>query len=248
MRFDARKWQNLPRPENYHGTWPPTTLSQLLNTGMILFDDHESEQAKEFSKTHGPQTYYDCLGKFCWQDAKLPDGIFCVEENCDHTFGEWLTGTYGWEERFELQSIPRMGCGLFSKCAWKKGDILGVYLSELIPSRPSNTEYIIEIDIGPFFEKTGAPVAYINAEHCENYVRFCNHNCENNARISEERVGADRVLSLRATKRIAAGEEVTVDYGNEYFRDGQCQCESAKCRYSKASKAATEGEDLMMLG
>ncbi|KAH6638201.1 hypothetical protein C7974DRAFT_451488 [Boeremia exigua] len=222
LRFDAAKWQNTPRPRNYHGIWPPTCASQLMNTRMLLHDDSESREAKQFRKTNGEQAFHECLGKFCWQQTDLPDGIFCVEENCNHTVKEWLTGAASWEERFEFQTLPHMGHGLFSKCNWKKGNILGAYLGELIPSRTSNTEYCHEVFIGPEFEKTGASIAYIDAERCGNYVRFCNHSCENNANISEERVGEERVLVLRATKRIAAGEQVTIDYGTDFFRGGQC--------------------------
>lgn len=189
LRFNPTIWQNLPRPHSYHGSWPPTSASQLLDT-RPLFDNQEDPKAKLFRKAHGKQIHHDCLGKYCWQHAVLPDGYsLCAEENCNHTFAEWLTGASGWEERLELRITSLMGSGLYSKRAWKDGDILGAYLGELIPNRTSNTEYCHEVVIGPAFEKTKAPIAYIDAELCGNYVRFCNHSCEHNAVISEGRVG-----------------------------------------------------------
>ncbi|KAF1360617.1 SET domain-containing protein, partial [Lizonia empirigonia] len=101
---------------------------------------------------------------------------------------------------------------------------LGAYLGELNPTRTENTDYCHEVAIGPEFEKTGAPVAYIDAEKCGNYVRFCNHSCESNAKIYSARVGKERILALRATKHIAAGEQICIDYGTEYFQSRQCLC------------------------
>ena len=137
-----------------------------------------------------------------------------------------------------------MGCNLYSECKWKNGDILGAYVGELIFLCSSNTEYCHEIFIGPEFEKMGAPVAYIDAEKCGYCVRSCNHSCENNANICEKRVEEKRILVLRAAKQIVAGEQICIDYGGAYFRDGQCMCDSVKCRYSDAVNVVTQAEAL----
>lgn len=230
LRFDPQKWRNAPRPANYLGVWPPTSASQLMNTQSVL-DTVSEKKVKQLLRTYGEPVIHDCLGKFCWQEAGLPGGVFCMEDYCDHSFSEWLTGAEGWEERFELRDIPNMGCGLHSKQEWEKDDILGAYLGELIPQHNYNTEYCHEVFVGPESSKTSATIAYIDAEKCGNYTRFCNHSCEHNAVISEGRVGKERVLALRAIKYIAAGEQITIDYGTEYFQTRQCLCGSAKCKY-----------------
>jgi hypothetical protein len=240
--FDPRKWQNVPRPTNYHGTWPPTNMSQLMNTDFTLDDMGGNRAANQFQKEHGEQVNDECLGKFCWQEAGLVNGVYCLEANCDHTFAEWLTGQRCWRERFEIRRIPDMGYGLYSKMnpgtgwkgVWKKDEILGAYLGELLPEHTCNTDYCHEVTIGPKFEKTVAPIAYIDAEKHGNYVRFCNHNCNSNAMIFEARVGKERVLVLRATRRITAGEQICIDYGTDYFQSRQCLCRSAKCKYPYA--------------
>lgn len=250
MRFDPRKWQNIPRPTNYHGAWPPTSALQLMNTDFTLDDMGGYRAAKRFQKKHGNQINEECLGKFCWQEVDFLNGVYCGEANCDHTFTEWLTGQRRWRERFEIRTISGMGYGLFSKRnprlgwkgTWRKGDILGVYLGELNPTRTENTDYCHEVAIGPEFEKTGAPVAYIDAEKCGNYVRFCNHSCESNAKIYSARVGKERILALRATKHIAAGEQICIDYGTEYFQSRQCLCGSARCKYPNAVNIAAPTE------
>ncbi|KAF9699552.1 hypothetical protein EKO04_002310 [Ascochyta lentis] len=242
IRFDPCKWQNVPRPTNYHGPWPPTSASQLLNTDLTIDEMGGNRAAKQFQKKNGEQINEECLGKFCWQKSGLPKGIYCLELNCDHTFEEWLTGQSRWRERFEIRTIPGMGYGLFSKMnprvgwkgTWEKDDILGAYLGELIPACTENTDYCHEVTIGPEFQKKSAPMAYIDAEKCGNYVRFCNHSCESNAKIFEARVGKERVLALRATRWIKSGEQICIDYGDDYFRSRQCLCESASCKYPNA--------------
>ncbi|KZM26353.1 hypothetical protein ST47_g2587 [Ascochyta rabiei] len=245
IRFDPRKWQNVPRPTNYHGPWPPKSPSQLLNTDFSIDDMGGNRAAKQFQRRHGEQINEECLGKFCWQNAGLPNGIYCLEASCEHTFPEWLTGQARWRERFEVRTNPGMGYGLFSKAnpsvgltgTLKKDDILGAYLGELIPARNDNTDYCHEVTIDPEFQKTSAPVAYIDAEKHGSHVRFCNHSCDSNAKIFEARVGKERVLVLRATKRIKAGEQICIDYGDDYFRRRQCLCRSEKCKYPDAVNA-----------
>lgn len=238
--FDPQRWQNIPRPANYHGNWPPTSASQLMNTDFTLDDMGGNRAANRFQKVYGEQVNEECLGKYCWQEAGFMGGVYCLEANCNRNFAEWLTGQKRWQDRFGTRSVPGMRYSLFSKLnplvgwrgVWKKGDIMSVYLGELIPERTGRTEYCHEVKIGPEFEKMKTAVAYIDAGKRGNYVRFCNHSCENNAEISEVRVGKERVLALTATRRIAAGQEIVIDYGSDYFRDGQCLCGSVKCKYS----------------
>ncbi|KAF1932070.1 uncharacterized protein M421DRAFT_402854 [Didymella exigua CBS 183.55] len=161
-----------------------------------------------------PVSHY-CLGKYCWQGARSIGGFFCQEDTCDHTFSEWLTGAEGWEERFEISAIPDMGYGLHSKQEWEK------------------------VLVGPEFSKTSARVAYVDAEHCENYTRFCNHSCDNNENTAEARAGKERVLVLKAEKDTAVGEQITVDYDSDYFTNRKCLCGSARCKYPDAVNAVS---------
>ncbi|KAF2850682.1 SET domain-containing protein [Plenodomus tracheiphilus IPT5] len=133
-----------------------------------------------------------------------------------------------------------MGFGLILKQTWNKGDVLGVYLGELIPYRSYNTDYCHEVNIGPDFSghsrKTGSTTAvedtaYIDAGTHGNYARFCNHLCDNNANIVEARVGYERVLASITGRAIQVGEQVRDDYGEDYFHGRSCACGSLRCRY-----------------
>ncbi|MFL6800138.1 MAG: SET domain-containing protein [Xanthobacteraceae bacterium] len=66
-----------------------------------------------------------------------------------------------------------------------------------------------------------------------NLGRYANHSCRANA--ESHRIG-HRVF-LRATKRIKPGDEITYDYGEDYFRNvitaRGCKCD--KCRAKRAA-------------
>jgi hypothetical protein len=68
-----------------------------------------------------------------------------------------------------------------------------------------------------------------------NLARYVNHSCKPNAEAELER---GRMV-FRACKRIKPGEEITIDYGEEYleFYFGKHGCLCAGCRSDGKSKA-----------
>jgi SET domain-containing protein len=60
-----------------------------------------------------------------------------------------------------------------------------------------------------------------------NKARYVNHSCRPNA----EAVGRGRGIAYVARKRIKPGEEITVDYGKNYFDAyiGKSRCRCVKC-------------------
>jgi uncharacterized protein len=66
-----------------------------------------------------------------------------------------------------------------------------------------------------------------------NIGRYANHSCRPNA---ESDVVRGKVI-LRAIRAIAPGEEITYDYGEEYFElflsEGRCQCVACRERRRK---------------
>ncbi len=72
-------------------------------------------------------------------------------------------------------------------------------------------------------------LAAISAKRYGNWTRFINHSCEAGTRFSVVRVG-DRWRSVvRATRDVEVFEEVTVDYGEGYWRGKRCECGSEGC-------------------
>ncbi|KAM0716362.1 hypothetical protein Q7P37_007807 [Cladosporium fusiforme] len=66
-------------------------------------------------------------------------------------------------------------------------------------------------------------------------ARFANHDCDSNARLS---TSGPHGIHIVARKYIPLGEEITVNYGENYFGDDNCECLCASCE-----KAVRNGWD-----
>jgi uncharacterized protein len=116
------------------------------------------------------------------------------------------------------------GLGLFAITAIRRGAFIVEYSGERIPTRDAKarerttgTRYMFEINSR--WTVDGSPRSNIG--------RYANHSCRPNA---ESAVSGGKVI-LRALRAIEPGEEITYDYGEEYFtlfiKPNGCRC--AKC-------------------
>lgn len=116
------------------------------------------------------------------------------------------------------------GLGLFAGEAIPKGACIIEYVGRVISKEEeytSNSRYLFEVhsrmtlDGKPKWNKAG----------------YINHSCRPNA----EPEIRNRRIYIMARRLIKEGEEVTYNYGKEYFTDyfnkGRCRCE--KCRENK---------------
>jgi SET domain-containing protein len=134
------------------------------------------------------------------------------------------TSTKKTDERFVVRkSGPGKGHGLFALKPVKKGEFILEYVGKKIPTSLADTlatRYLFEID----GEWT------IDGSERSNAARYINHSCDPNCEVYIEK---GRIM-IYAIKNIAAGEELTYDYGDEYFdeflRPVGCRCGSMKCR------------------
>ncbi|KAF8532036.1 hypothetical protein JB92DRAFT_1796697 [Gautieria morchelliformis] len=65
-------------------------------------------------------------------------------------------------------------------------------------------------------------------------ARFVNHSCKSNCKLKPF-PGPSIACGIEASRDVAAGEEITVDYGEMYFAPGECAC--APCQAVAARKA-----------
>ena len=129
------------------------------------------------------------------------------------------------------------GLGLFAIAAIRRGAFIVEYSGERIPTREAKarerttgTRYMFEINSR--WTVDGSPRSNIG--------RYANHSCRPNA---ESAVKSGKVI-LRALRAIEPGEEITYDYGEEYFelfiKPNGCRC--AKCADdAKAHRAKKRG-------
>ena len=118
----------------------------------------------------------------------------------------------------------RTGLGLFATAAIAKGDFIIDYKGRRIGHAQAQrleargARYVFEIDSR----------WSIDGSSRRNLMRYANHSCRPNA---ESALANGKIIILRAIKNIASGDEITYDYGEEYFelflKPKGCRC--AKC-------------------
>lgn len=129
----------------------------------------------------------------------------------------------------------RTGLGLFATEPIAKGTFIvayrGVRISHAEAERREarGARYIFEIDSR----------WSIDGSDRRNLARYANHSCRPNA---ESALSKGRLI-LRAIRPIATGDEITFDYGEEYFdlfiRPVGCRC--VKCRAPQRKARKTKG-------
>lgn len=113
------------------------------------------------------------------------------------------------------------GFGIFAEEAIPTGKFLLEYWGEVVPTPKADEiggRYLFDLENG----KT------ILGGTRKNIARYCNHGCKPNAEV---RIKGNRVY-LYSIKRIKAGDEITWDYGTEYFdfyiKPHGCKCVGCK--------------------
>jgi SET domain-containing protein len=113
---------------------------------------------------------------------------------------------------------------------------LGLFAVELIPARRRIIEYVGRLVANEEVEKSRGKYFFgvnskwsIDGSARSNTARYINHSCKANA----EAFIAGRRVWVWSKRSIKVGEEITIDYGREYFDDHikpkGCKCN--ECRH-----------------
>lgn len=115
--------------------------------------------------------------------------------------------------------------GLIACGAFEKGWAVGEFVGEL-------TTGIRGLDV--MIDRTERASYQIWQGRKGNHTRFINHSCEPNTHY-ERFVWLGKQRSVLVSDGIAAGDEITVDYGNTYWDDldKECLCGRPTCRYRR---------------
>lgn len=109
------------------------------------------------------------------------------------------------------------GLGLFAQAPIKKDDFIIEYYGPVLDEEERDTKggkYLFALDDELTIDGTAR----------ENIARYINHSCKPN---SEPEIEGKRIY-VYAIKNIQPGEEITYDYGKEYFNDYIKPC-GCKC-------------------
>jgi SET domain-containing protein len=127
----------------------------------------------------------------------------------------------------------RTGLGLFAMKPFRKREYIVTYRGPLVPNAEAErmeargSRYLFEINSR----------WTIDGSSRWNRARYVNHSCRPNAEAIERR---GPVIVYVARRRIKSGEEITVDYGRDYFDSfiGKSRCQCDKCRERRAERQA----------
>lgn len=100
--------------------------------------------------------------------------------------------------------------GLFAAETISKGQLIIEYTGERVTDAES------EIRGGRYLFQV-KPDLVIDGSHESHTARYINHACSPNAEAEHDE-SEDRIY-IRAAKKIRNGEEITIDYGEEYITD-----------------------------
>ena len=133
------------------------------------------------------------------------------------------------DTRFEIRKgRPGTGLGLYARTDIAKGDFVIEYTGKLIPNKIADDmtgTYLFELN----------DTWTVDAEDESNTARYINHACVPNveAEIEEGEDGQDHI-NIYALRDIHEGEELTIDYGEEYYdefiKPHGCKCGALKHR------------------
>lgn len=141
------------------------------------------------------------------------------------------------KENFTIMKAEKgAGFGLKTKIDFKKGD----FVIEYIGIKRKNKD--IEYHTGKYLFEVDDKIT-IDGSPRYNLARYINHSCDPNCEVE---INEKNQILIEAIKNIKAGEEITYDYGKEYFDEfiKPIGCKCSKCikklNKNKNGKSATK--------
>ncbi len=128
------------------------------------------------------------------------------------------------------------GLGLFATRAFAKGERIIQYVGYQVPTGDQGPNNLYIFNVTKDWDIDGSPRW--------NTARYANYSCLPNA----EAVNDDDKIFLEARRKILPGEEITYDYGKEYFEDilvkekGGCLCQGKDLLHKKPFKKPAKNQ------
>lgn len=123
------------------------------------------------------------------------------------------------------------GLGLFAATPFVKGDFVIEYTGRKITHDEADRKggkYLFSLDDDWIIDGTGR----------ENVGRYLNHSCKPNCEAVIEEWPRSKRIMIYAKKKIAPGEELTYDYGEEYFEEFIATGHGCRCTHCHRNRPA----------
>jgi len=117
--------------------------------------------------------------------------------------------------------IPGAGTGLFATRPFKNNDAVAKYTGKTTKTPPKNIEYSVSVPSKRYpgrtiTARTTQDAIGSRVNDCRTQSRLAKHCRKNNAKLAVNTKGRGSI-TVRATKRIRAGDEVFAAYGAAYW-------------------------------
>lgn len=237
--IDPASWAKAKRPSDWpaHLHFP----EDILKFALFSTKAPRGRRATRRRTANFALNRMDC--ETCNSNSNSADTL------CTCTAAPWeATNTLDWQDQnIALRWVSdEVGIGTYALNPFSKDTTLGEYLGELVPTR--ETSQTGSDDDRYLYDATavdGDVVALIDGLRVGNWVRYINHSCTPNTMFERLRVGEELRNAITATRKIAIGDEVTVDYGRQYWnalnkKGVWCNCGAAKCKYSRDGTSEQE--------
>lgn len=204
--------------------WPMYENHRQKHIDACVFDanDWKRKENKEgWVVDPTRRRYQDGVCESCFRDGK------CACRPNSHA-----------RQLVELREYPVRGIGVRALANFKKGDILDEFVGLIKPTDYQDHKYAITIDAG----REAKDGVFISPKRFGNWTRFINHSCDAAAEFKRMTVGDRVVIAIIATRDIFLFEEITVNYGEDYWAFRMCECGAPNCL--TLMKALAAGESL----
>ncbi|KAL4901536.1 hypothetical protein BDW74DRAFT_170209 [Aspergillus multicolor] len=144
---------------------------------------------------------------------------------------------------FELVERPKTGTGVRALYAFKRRDILGQFVGEIQPPDYEGDEvYALSLVSKINLDKA---LAVISPKQYGNWTRYIAHSCNASCEFVPRTIGKYIVMTVEALADIAAGEDITVNYGMEYWADKKYACECGEWNCFSKEQSEEEEEEVI---
>uniref|UniRef100_A0A914HTY9 SET domain-containing protein n=1 Tax=Globodera rostochiensis TaxID=31243 RepID=A0A914HTY9_GLORO len=144
--------------------------------------------------------------------------------------------------RMYIAYNEKMQFGLYAADQIDRGEMIGEYLGEVFidEEKIPSTEYTFMVplyDDNDDSDDDKTDYALIDSSRFGNHSSMANHNCSPSAEAiyfyvpNSDGTKMHPTIGLFAKKELQAGEEITIHYGMDYWKDKsfQCECGSRLC-------------------
>lgn len=129
----------------------------------------------------------------------------------------------------ELTEYPNKGIGVRVLSKFRDGDIVDQYLGEILPVYQPLPESVYSLTQEIKVDGEWVEISFIEPRRLGNWTRFMNHSCDSKSDFVTLVAGPEITTVVKMRKDVSLFEEMTVNYGPNYWKSSQCPCGSGDC-------------------